>query len=66
LRAERGRPLCRAEPAADNGPMTSQMRHHLVHAGWLAAALAALGGVFALYVHPEFLVTLVDQVWSCF
>lgn len=50
----------------DNGPMTPQMRHHLVHAGWLAAALAALGGVFALYVHPDFLVTLVDQVWSCF
>jgi hypothetical protein len=29
--------------------MTSQMRQHLVHAGWLAAALAVLGGVFALY-----------------
>ncbi|CAN7481275.1 hypothetical protein LJR161_003236 [Variovorax paradoxus] len=46
--------------------MTPQMRHHLLHAGWLAAALAALGGVFVLYVHPDFLVTLVDQVWSCF
>ncbi|BEP36348.1 hypothetical protein GmRootV59_33200 [Variovorax sp. V59] len=46
--------------------MIPQMRHRLVQAGWLAAALAALGGVFALYVHPDFLVTLVDQVWSCF
>jgi hypothetical protein len=46
--------------------MTSQTRQHLAHAGWLAAALVALGGVFALYTHPEFLVTLVDQVWSCF
>ncbi|MDM0003625.1 hypothetical protein QTI51_05430 [Variovorax sp. J22G73] len=46
--------------------MTPQQRQHLVHAGWLAAALAVLGGVFAMYVHPAFLVTLVDQIWSCF
>jgi len=46
--------------------MTPQLRHRLAHAGWLAGALAALGGVFALYVQPSFLVTLVDQVWSCF
>ena len=46
--------------------MTPQMRHRLVHAGSLAAALAALGGVFVLYVHPDFLVTLANQVWSCF
>ncbi|MFM9922515.1 hypothetical protein VLK31_05940 [Variovorax sp. H27-G14] len=46
--------------------MTPQMRHHVIHAAWLAAALAALGGVFVMYVHPSFLVTLVDQIWSCF
>ncbi|MDQ0068826.1 hypothetical protein J2W34_000600 [Variovorax boronicumulans] len=46
--------------------MTPQMRHHLAHAGWLAAVAAALASVFMLYTHPEFLVTLVDQVWSCF
>jgi hypothetical protein len=46
--------------------MTPQTHRQLVHAGWLAAALAVLGGVFALYVEPSFLVTLVDQVWSCF
>jgi hypothetical protein len=32
----------------------------------LAAAAAALLGVFALYVQPDFLVTLSNQVWACF
>ena len=32
----------------------------------LAAAVAALGGVFLLYTRPAFLVTLVDQIWACF
>ena len=31
-----------------------------------AAALAALAGVFALYTQPTVLVTLANQVWSCF
>ncbi len=30
------------------------------------AACAVLAGVFAMYLRPEFLVTLADQVWSCF
>lgn len=46
--------------------MTPSTRQRLVHAAWLAGAAAALGGVFTLYLHPDFLVTLVDQVWSCF
>jgi hypothetical protein len=46
--------------------MSPPTRPHLQHAGLLAAALAVLGGVFALYVHPDFLVMLVDQIWSCF
>jgi hypothetical protein len=29
-------------------------------------AIAALLGVFALYTRPGFLLTLADQVWSCF
>jgi hypothetical protein len=41
-------------------------RHHLVHAGGLAAAVLALLGVFGLYTRPAFLVTLVDQIWACF
>lgn len=41
-------------------------RHHLLHAGWLAAAVLALLAVFGLYTRPAFLVTLVDQLWACF
>ena len=43
------------------------MRHKpLSH--WLpyAVALAALLLVFALYLQPEFMVTLAQQVWACF
>jgi hypothetical protein len=38
----------------------------LIRAGWLALAGLALAGVFALYARPDFLVTLVDQLWACF
>ncbi len=34
-------------------------------AGTLLAA-AVLAGVFVLYTRPTFLVTLIDQMWSCF
>lgn len=30
------------------------------------AALVALLAVFALYTRPVILVTLADQIWSCF
>lgn len=30
------------------------------------AALLALGGVFALYLQPDFVVDLANQVWACF
>jgi len=42
------------------------MRHRLLQAGWLAAAAVVLGGVFALYTGPAFMVTLIDQIWACF
>ena len=32
---------------------------------WIGASLVLLA-VFAMYTRPEFLVTLADQVWSCF
>lgn len=32
---------------------------------WLAAATALLG-VFTLYIQPDFLVVLSNQVWACF
>ncbi len=35
-------------------------------AAWLVAAAVALGATFALYARPAFLVTLIDQIWSCF
>jgi hypothetical protein len=44
----------------------SAFRDRLVHAGCLAAAMLALGGVFALYTRPAFLVTMIDQLWACF
>ena len=31
-----------------------------------SAALAVLLATFALYHRPEFLVSLADQLWSCF
>lgn len=33
--------------------------------GW-AATLAVLAGVFMLYLQPEFMVGLANQVWACF
>ena len=46
--------------------MSRISRQRLVQAGWLAAAVLVLLGVFALYTRPAFLVTLVDQIWACF
>jgi hypothetical protein len=31
-----------------------------------AGAICVLLAVFALYTHPDFLVTLANQVWACF
>ena len=31
-----------------------------------AAALLVLLAVFSLYLRPEFMVTLAQQVWACF
>lgn len=32
----------------------------------LALALAALAGVFSLYLRPDFLLQLSNQIWACF
>ena len=37
-----------------------------VKAGVGAGISAILLAVFALYMRPQFLVTLADQLWSCF
>jgi hypothetical protein len=34
--------------------------------GFLAGAVVVLLGVFSLYIRPDFLVTLANQVWACF
>lgn len=41
-------------------------RKPLTH--WIAyvAALATLLLVFSLYLQPEFMVTLAQQIWACF
>lgn len=38
------------------------------HKRWIATALAlaVLLAVFALYLQPEFMRTLADQIWACF
>ncbi|MDM0047363.1 hypothetical protein QTH91_22925 [Variovorax dokdonensis] len=47
--------------------MDTRHRHiRIERAAWLVAAVAALGATFALYARPAFLVTLIDQIWSCF
>lgn len=47
--------------------MPAPQRHtHAVRAAWFVAAAAALAGVFALYMRPGFMVTLIDQIWACF
>jgi hypothetical protein len=44
-------------------PKVMKLRNRiLIHAG-LACVLLL---VFALYLRPDFLVTLADQVWACF
>jgi hypothetical protein len=32
----------------------------------LLLALIILAGVFSLYLHPAFMVTLSNQIWACF
>ncbi|MGJ7492443.1 hypothetical protein [Variovorax sp. ZT4R33] len=46
--------------------MNAPARHRWMQVAALIAGLAALAGVFMLYTQPAFMVTLIDQVWSCF
>jgi hypothetical protein len=43
--------------------MTSLRTRKLIGA---TAAVAVLLGVFSLYLRPDFLVDLANQVWACF
>lgn len=42
------------------------MRPGVVRALWWSVSAIALLGTFALYNRPDFLVSLADQLWSCF
>lgn len=33
---------------------------------WLLAVTASLGAVFGLYLQPDFLIQLSNQLWACF
>jgi hypothetical protein len=46
--------------------MNSPTRHRWIQTAAIAAGLVVLTGVFLLYTQPSFMVTLIDQVWSCF
>lgn len=47
--------------AASSKPLPTWQRALL----WAAVA-AVLAAVFALYLQPDFMVTLANQVWACF
>ena len=44
----------------------SRVTRHGARLAAYAAALVILLCVFALYLRPEFMVTLAQQVWACF
>lgn len=46
--------------------MNASALHRWIQAVAIVAGLAVLAGVFMLYTQPAFMVTMIDQVWSCF
>lgn len=53
-----------------SAPATAHMRPMHTPSGWRGwlawlALLAMLLAVFGLYMQPDFLLTLADQLWSC-
>ena len=46
--------------------MTQLCKRYLARLVLVGLALAALSGVFAMYLQPDFMVTLAQQVWACF
>ena len=42
------------------------LRHRLRKAALWAALLLVLGLVFLLYLQPQFVVGVADQLWACF
>lgn len=50
-----------------SAPVASPPRKHLWQraVGWLLVALV-LAAVFGMYLNPDFMLTMADQVWACF
>jgi hypothetical protein len=46
-------------------PETPALKRWVQPAVWVIAA-SALAGVFAAYQNPQLMVTIADQLWSCF
>ena len=46
--------------------MSQSRNPYLQRLVWYGLAVAGLSGVFAMYLQPEFMVTLAQQVWACF
>ena len=46
--------------------MNAPARHRWMQGIAVVAGLAVFAGVFMLYTQPAFMVTLIDQLWSCF
>ena len=46
--------------------MTPTTRRFALRAAAWLVAVAVLGGVFALYSRPAFMVQMIDQLWACF
>jgi MFS family permease len=62
----REQPLCAARPAPpDTGDTPMPLKLWQRISIW-CAVLVLLLAVFALYLQPEFMLTLADQVWACF
>ncbi|VUZ22955.1 Uncharacterised protein [uncultured Comamonas sp.] len=52
-------------PEQAPAPASRQRPVWLRALAWLAAALVLLA-VFGLYLEPDFMLTMADQVWACF
>ena len=61
-----GLPVQKPESPTHPARITFMQRQTLKTMLTWAAIAAALLGVFAMYIRPEFLVTLADQLWACF
>ena len=46
--------------------MTARWRHLLTRAVWSTGLVVVLALVMSLYVQPDFMVIMAQQIWACF